>query len=167
MFEKGDIVYLKKDTQSFGGVKFSKSDKLTILGPSSFSPNIYRCRRNDGAVITTDSESLQVEKPFDACMNPPVDPVRDLLATPLNKEEVEDVVNHPSHYESGKFECIEVMEEALGYDAVRDFCICNAFKYLYRHKRKNGYEDIKKAQWYINKYVDMTEEAKENGLTPM
>lgn len=25
----------------------------------------------------------------------------------LNK----DVVNHPSHYETGKFECIEVMEE--------------------------------------------------------
>lgn len=78
-----------------------------------------------------------------------------------------DPVNHPSHYESGKFECIEVMEEALGYDAVRDFCICNAFKYLYRHKRKNGYEDIKKAQWYINKYIEMTEEAKENGLEPM
>lgn len=66
-----------------------------------------------------------------------------------------DVVNHPSHYETGKFECIEVMTEALGADAVKDFCICNAFKYLYRFKRKNGIEDVKKAKWYINKYLEM------------
>lgn len=83
------------------------------------------------------------------------------------EEEVEDVVNHPSHYETGQFECIEVMQEALGYDAVRDFCICNAFKYIYRHKRKNGYEDIKKAQRYINKYVEITEKAAKTGLNPM
>lgn len=71
----------------------------------------------------------------------------------LNK----DVVNHPSHYETGKFECIEVMEEALGKDVVIDFCLANAFKYLYRSKRKNGLEDIKKAQWYINRYIMLME----------
>ena len=73
--------------------------------------------------------------------------------------EVEEpnVVNHPSHYTTGKYECIEVMEEALGKEAVKDFCLCNAFKYIYRHKRKNGLEDIKKAQNYINKYVEMEE----------
>lgn len=53
-----------------------------------------------------------------------------------------DIVNHPSHYESGKFECIEVMLETQGKEAVMDFCLCNAFKYLYRHNRKNGIEDI-------------------------
>lgn len=68
-----------------------------------------------------------------------------------------DIVNYPSHYETGKFECIEVMTETLGADAVKDFCICNAFKYLYRFKRKNGIEDVKKAKWYINKYLEMTE----------
>ena len=69
-----------------------------------------------------------------------------------------DNVNHPSHYETGKFECIDVMREALGDEAVKAFCECNAFKYLYRHRRKNGDEDIKKAQWYINKYLEITEE---------
>ena len=67
----------------------------------------------------------------------------------------EDVVNHHSHYESGKFECIEVMLETQGKEAVLNFCLCNAFKYLYRHNRKNGLEDIKKSQWYINKYVEL------------
>lgn len=36
-----------------------------------------------------------------------------------------------------------------------DFCVCNAFKYLYRHKRKNGVQDLEKAKWYIEKYIDL------------
>ena len=69
-----------------------------------------------------------------------------------------DLVNHPSHYETGKFECIDVMEEALGRDVVKGFCIGNAFKYLYRAKRKNGIEDLKKAQWYLNRVISMEDE---------
>lgn len=68
-----------------------------------------------------------------------------------------DNVNHPSHYETGKFECIDVMLETQGKEAVQDFCICNAFKYLYRHGNKNGLEDIKKAIWYLNKFVELEE----------
>lgn len=68
-----------------------------------------------------------------------------------------DNVNHPSHYETGKFECIEVMQEVFGTEAVQNFCVCNAFKYLYRHRSKNGKEDIEKARWYINKYLALEE----------
>lgn len=68
-----------------------------------------------------------------------------------------DNVNHPTHYETGKFECIDVMREALGDRVVKDFCIANSFKYIYRHKRKNSIEDIKKAKWYIDKYLELEE----------
>lgn len=71
-----------------------------------------------------------------------------------------DMVNHPSHYDTGKFECIDVMLETQGVEAVKDFCLCNAFKYLYRCKRKNGLEDIKKAIWYLNKLIEL--EGKDN-----
>jgi hypothetical protein len=74
---------------------------------------------------------------------------------PSNFRAKPDNVNHPSHYETGKFECIEVMIETQGVEAVRDFCLCNAFKYLYRHNGKNGVEDIKKAKWYIDKYLEL------------
>ena len=73
------------------------------------------------------------------------------------EESSPDVINHPSHYESGNFECIEVMEETQGTEAVKDFCLCNAFKYLYRHRNKNGLEDVKKANWYLNKYIELSE----------
>ena len=71
-----------------------------------------------------------------------------------------DMVNRPPHYETGKFECIEVMEEAMGKENVKAFCLCNAFKYLYRCKKKHDspLEDVKKAQWYINRYIQMCNE---------
>ena len=72
-------------------------------------------------------------------------------------EKKPDNVNHPSHYETGRFECIDVMLETQGVEAVKNFCICNAFKYLWRHNGKNGVEDIKKARWYINKYIELEE----------
>lgn len=68
-----------------------------------------------------------------------------------------DNVNHPAHYETGKFECIDVMVETQGKEAVKAYCLCAAFKYLYRHNRKNGLEDIKKARWYLDKYVELEE----------
>ena len=72
-----------------------------------------------------------------------------------------DPVNHPSHYETGGMECIDAMVETQGVVAVMDFCICNAFKYLWRHGRKNGIEDVQKAIWYLNKYIKLAESGKE------
>ena len=50
------------------------------------------------------------------------------------------------------------MEITQGRGAVKSFCLCNAFKYLWRHNRKNGVEDIKKARWYLDKYIELAEE---------
>ena len=63
-----------------------------------------------------------------------------------------DNVNHPSHYESScSLECIEVMEIMFGLQYVYCFCLCNAWKYIWRYKNKNGIEDLEKARWYIDK----------------
>ena len=74
-------------------------------------------------------------------------------------ERLSDNVHHPSHYADNPkgIECIDAMEAAFGSQAVQCFCICNAFKYLFRHIKKNGIEDIHKAQWYINKYIELNE----------
>lgn len=60
-------------------------------------------------------------------------------------------VDHPRHYEKTcSIECIEAMEICFGIEAVIHFCKCNAFKYLWRYKNKNGQEDLEKALWYCN-----------------
>lgn len=67
-----------------------------------------------------------------------------------------DVINHPEHYEgSTSLECIDCMRLIFGDPNVAQFCIINAFKYLWRHKNKNKAEDIGKAQWYLKKYFEL------------
>lgn len=66
-----------------------------------------------------------------------------------------DPVNHPAYYEQGGMDCITIMETLFGTETVMHFCLCNAFKYLWRHKMKNGLEDIEKAAWYLNRYVTL------------
>ena len=70
----------------------------------------------------------------------------------------QDRVNHPAHY-SGKHECIEIMRVMFGDEAVKAFCRCNSFKYRFRADRKNGDEDIKKAEWYEDYLFRMEKEA--------
>lgn len=81
----------------------------------------------------------------------------DFLNTP---EETASTIDHPSHYSGAKYECIEVMREVFGDEATKNFCICNAFKYIWRcgKKHESPDEDINKAIWYLNKYLATKEE---------
>lgn len=65
--------------------------------------------------------------------------------------ESKDNIN-PDHYKKEcSLECIEAMELIFGGRAVLDFCVCNAWKYIWRWKNKNGVEDLHKADWYIDR----------------
>lgn len=65
------------------------------------------------------------------------------------------MVNHPNHYNDFDVEVIDMMERIWGKQEVAAFCKLNAFKYRMRAGLKNdALEDLKKANWYINKYHD-------------
>lgn len=66
-----------------------------------------------------------------------------------------DLVNQPPHYKTASIECFDLICETQGTDAAMGFCIGNAVKYLYRHNNKNGLEDVKKARWYLDKYIEL------------
>lgn len=73
-------------------------------------------------------------------------------------EQEQDNVNSPQHY-LGKVECIDCIESATaGLNGIEAFCTGNAIKYLYRWKKKNGIEDLKKAKWYIDKIISINGE---------
>lgn len=69
----------------------------------------------------------------------------------MNMNKSNDNINHPKHYQGDTYECIDVLKDVLkdlkGFEA---FCIGNVFKYIWRYKRKNGLEDLNKANWYLN-----------------
>lgn len=70
--------------------------------------------------------------------------------------EVEDIINHPSHYcREGGMECLDEMELIFGKEALKHFCLCNAWKYRYRASAKNGDEDLKKSDFYMRKYKEL------------
>jgi len=60
-----------------------------------------------------------------------------------------DNINHPPHYTQGKIECIDFIEDQkLGYH------LGNAVAYIVRCRWKGETrEDIKKAIWYLNRYL--------------
>lgn len=64
---------------------------------------------------------------------------------------------NPNHYKSGKYECIEEMIQMFGIEAVKNFCMCNVYKYRYRANQKNGEEDIKKAEKYMEFLMNLDE----------
>jgi len=65
-----------------------------------------------------------------------------------------DNINHPAHYNNSmahctcgrRIECIDVTRHMI-------FNIGNVIKYLWRSADKNGLEDLKKAQWYLNDII--------------
>ena len=59
-------------------------------------------------------------------------------------------VNHPNHYNKGKFEVIEVIEDwGLGFN------LGNAIKYIGRCEHKgNKKQDLEKALWYIKRELE-------------
>lgn len=70
-----------------------------------------------------------------------------------------DMVNSPAHYTAGKVECIDALEAATtGLNGIEAVCTANAIKYLWRWKHKNGVEDLRKAQWYISKLIEVCAE---------
>ena len=74
-------------------------------------------------------------------------------------EEVSDkeMVNHPPHYNQGKFETIDIIEDIVaGYDdPVEAYLIGTTLKYLARAPFKNAKkQDLEKAEFYLKRAID-------------
>ena len=67
---------------------------------------------------------------------------------------IKDNVNHPSHYTQGAIECIDAIKEATkGLFGIEAVCTANIIKYVWRWKFKNGVEDLRKADWYLQRLI--------------
>jgi|TARA_R110000824_G_scaffold197329_1_gene380741 hypothetical protein len=66
-----------------------------------------------------------------------------------------DYLVNPKHYKSDKgLECIDCIEGVVeGLTGIEATDTGNIMKYLWRWKNKDGVNDLKKAQWYINHLI--------------
>ena len=86
----------------------------------------------------------------------PVFDIPDAEEKPAVKD---DPINHPSHYTFGSIEVIDAIEGLR-----LPFHLGNALKYIARAGRKDPAkteEDLRKAIWYINRYIEFL--AKQKG----
>lgn len=87
----------------------------------------------------------------------------DDIVTEKNKSSINeikpDMVCHPPHYNQGGIECIDAIKSATvnkrGIEAV---CVANIVKYIWRYEAKNGLEDVRKAQFYLNRLIKELED---------
>jgi hypothetical protein len=75
---------------------------------------------------------------------------------PINHQNKETPIN-PDYYK-GNIETIDYIEQITtdltGLEAI---CVFNIIKYISRYSKKNGIEDVKKSQWYLNKLIKFLE----------
>ena len=91
----------------------------------------------------------EVRRGITELMNFKDTPVRPLPDVRLGDEIYNPKVDHPKHYNTGKYETIDIIE-----DWNLDFHCGSAVKYISRHKYKeNPKQDIEKAIWYLQRYL--------------
>ena len=68
-------------------------------------------------------------------------------------------VNHPLHYQSDKgIEVIDMMEAFTeNLEGIEAVDTAQIIKYICRWKKKNGKEDLKKAEWYLQHLINHIE----------
>jgi len=73
-------------------------------------------------------------------------------------KQVKDMVNNPPHYTRGGIEAIDYMEAKATPEEFAGHLRLTALKYLSRTGYKDdALQDLKKAQWYVNKLVSYSE----------
>lgn len=68
-----------------------------------------------------------------------------------SNKDLRECVENPSHYNSGKIEVIDFIE-----DQKLGFCLGNVIKYVSRAGKKDSsktIEDLEKAKWYLEREI--------------
>ncbi|MBC1801037.1 DUF3310 domain-containing protein [Listeria booriae] len=74
---------------------------------------------------------------------------------PIIKYKANDTVNNPSHYNTGGIETLDYIKAKV--NDYPSYAVGNIIKYITRYEHKNGLEDLKKAQFYLNDLIELME----------
>lgn len=84
--------------------------------------------------------------------------MKEIIETVENEERKKRDNINPAHYKDRtSIECIDAMIMTFGVKRTAEYCVQNAYKYVWRYKYKNRLEDLKKAEWYIDKFEELSE----------
>ena len=114
--------------------------KITAFGTYERSAILYTCN-NTGCFHFDTANIFDWELDNSSC-----------TPEPLSLTSVEEITKPERYNKKGKLECWDVI-----LDQEMDFLEGNILKYLWRHRKKNGVEDLKKARVYLDKLISKEE----------
>lgn len=84
-----------------------------------------------------------------------------VLEDPLKQIPIKDIPmknlnpTKPDHYHVGKIDVLAFSQENFTYEELKGFYRINIVKYVTRYDKKNGMEDLRKAEDYLCKLMDL------------
>lgn len=144
-YKTGDKVYLRDDLDKemvYNGLDFvngmKKGQVVTIR-------TVYDCDYSIKEDYTFNYNDAMIDH----------DKTAQLSSDARESDLTKDNVNHPIHYTKGEIETIDkikyLTEDFSGIEAV---CIGNFIKYIDRCNLKGGMQDLEKAKWYLDRFID-------------
>lgn len=133
-YKQNTVVYVEKEGLSYGTLSYAE----------------YR------------HPDIPIEK-YKAKKTETTDPIEE-FATAWNKAmkshlieftDASDNVNNPAHYTSGGIETLDYIKAKV--KDYPSYAVGNILKYVSRYEHKNGLEDLKKAQFYLNDLIEWME----------
>ncbi|EAG7450108.1 DUF3310 domain-containing protein [Listeria monocytogenes] len=73
----------------------------------------------------------------------------------IESTDTSDNINNPSHYTAGGIETLDYIKAKVS--DYPSYTVGNILKYVSRYEHKNGIEDLKKAQFYLNDLIEWME----------
>lgn len=69
-----------------------------------------------------------------------------------------EIVDHPGHYNHGRYECIDIVE-----DLNLNFCLGSVLKYIWRAGFKDDeITELEKARWYLDREIQSRKAKRSN-----
>lgn len=79
-----------------------------------------------------------------------------------NTMDPKDSVTEPLHYKNLAIDTLELMSVNFSDEAYMGFLEGNVLKYVMRYKMKNGMQDLRKAQYYLELLINRQEMREKN-----
>jgi len=70
---------------------------------------------------------------------------------PIPRKKIKMSKINPEHYKFGGVECIDAIKSSLSPEQFKGYLKASIIKYLWRYEKKNGLEDLEKADWFLRK----------------
>lgn len=132
--KQNTVVYLEGDGVSYGTISYAEDNYHDTPIEKYKAKNSERAR-NAKKFATTWKEVMESHL--------------------IESTDTSDNINNPSHYTAGGIETLDYIKAKVS--DYPSYAVGNILKYVSRYEHKNGIEDLKKAQFYLNDLIEWME----------